>query len=119
MIRRYIVAAAFFGIAACATSSPQAPEPGASAADPVTNSNSTEATAELEVIEVPGVPEMPIAENNESPYDRICRYERGTGTHMRVRVCRTRAEIHASRKSGQDAVRSMGLPNVTSTPPDY
>ncbi len=119
MIRRYVVAAAFFGITACATSSPQAPEPVANDSDPVKNSDSTKDSAELEVIEVPGVPEMTISKNNESPYDRICRYERETGSHMQVRICRTRAQIEASCKSGQEAVRAMGVPNAVSSPPDY
>jgi len=119
MIRRYVLAAAFFGITACATSSPPAPEPGAKAADPVTNVNSTNASAELEVVEVPVVPEMTVSKNNESPYDRICRYERETGSHMQVRICRTRSEIEASRKSGQEAVRAMGGPKAVNSPPDY
>ena len=117
MNRRYIVAATVLSIAACATSTPESPEPAADAENTVTDSDSTE--AELEVLDVPEVPDTPIAANIRHPDQLVCRYELGTGTHMRTRVCRIGAEIHAMRKSGQEAVRAMGLPNVTSTPPDH
>ena len=107
MIRRFVVAATFLGIAACVTSAPESPESTAKAGKSVTNSNSTAAVNELQIGDMPEVPETPILAGNEKPNGLVCRYERETGTHMRTRVCRWRADIEETRKKTQQVLRDM------------
>jgi hypothetical protein len=107
MNRQYVVAATFLGITACVTSAPESPDPAATAGNLVTNSNSTATVDELHVVDVPEVPEAPILAKNENPNDRICRWEQETGSHMRIRVCRTRGEIEATRLETKKALREM------------
>ena len=109
MNRRYVVAATFLGITACVTSAPESPESAAQAGNSVTNSNSTVAVDELHVVDVPEVPEAPIVANNDKPNERVCRWERETGSHMRIRVCRTRAEIEGERLATQKVLRQMSM----------
>jgi len=45
------------------------------------------------------------------PDELVCRYEKPTGSHMRVKVCRTRAQIKAEEEEKQrlmDVARSRG-----------
>ena len=107
MNRRYIVAATFLGIAACVTSAPEAPESTAKAGKSVTNSNST--ARETGGVGVVDVPEVPKAASLRAENEIVCRIERETGTHMRVRVCRTRTQIDATRKRTQKMLRDMDM----------
>ena len=116
MNRRYVVAATFLGITACVTSAPESPDPAATAGNSVTNSNSTAAADELHVVDVP---EAPILAKNENPNERVCRYEQETGSHMRIRVCRTRAEIEGERLATQKALREMSLGTGATFRPPY
>ncbi len=122
MNRRYVVAATFLGITACVTSAPESPETVAKAGNSVTQSNSTAAVDELHVVDVPEVPEapeVPILARNENPNDRVCRYEQETGSHLRTRVCRTRAEIEATRLETQKALRDMSTRGDKAFRPPY
>ncbi len=104
MNQRYVVAAAFFGIAACATSSPEAPEPGASAGNPVTNSNSTAVEETLDIVEVP---EVPISANIPAPAKVTCRRETEIGSRRVKRICRTRSEIDKTQAAAQDTLNDL------------
>lgn len=90
MNRRFVMAATFLGIAACATSGPESPEPGAEAGISVTNDISTMTAGEVEAVDIPevsSVAEIPVQD------EVICRMERRTGTHRAKRVCRSRSSI--------------------------
>ncbi len=107
MNRRYVVTATFLGITACVTSAPESPDSAAQAGNSVTKSNSTAAVDELHVVDVPEVPKTPVLARNENPNELVCRYERETGSHMRTRVCRWRADIEETRKKTQQVLRDM------------
>ncbi len=102
MNRRYAVAATFLGIAACATSGSESPEPGASAGNSVPNSNSTATVGEVEVVDIP---EVPKAANIPARNEVICHREHRPGSKITRRVCRTRAEIEEALMAGQDSLR--------------
>ena len=75
MNRRYVVAAIFLGIAACATSGPESPTPVANAGSPATDSKSTTPVGELETADIPEVPmvtDVPVRD------EIICRMEKRT-----------------------------------------
>jgi len=102
MIRQFVVAITFFGIAACATSGP---EPAANAASPVINSDSTAPeTGEAGVVDVPQVPKSANAGAGDG---RVCHMESRTGSYRKVRVCRTQAGIDVDRKEAQRVLREL------------
>ena len=104
MNRRYVVAVAFLGIAACTTSGPESPVPGAKAETSVITSNPTAAEG---VIEQVGVPEAPkdtiIAVENSLD----CRKEKLTGSHIPQVVCMTHSERDRLRKVAQDNMEAL------------
>lgn len=108
-----VAATLFLSITACATSTPErpvstrSPEPAAVTEDTVTESSSTAAGDELQVVDVPEVEESVVARNQQSS-ELVCRYEKEVGSHMRTRVCRWREEIDAERKATQETLREMG-----------
>ena len=105
MNRRYLVAATFLGIAACATSGPELPEPAANVENAVTNTDTTPVEGQLEVVDVP---EIPFSANVPPPEDEIvCRRERRTGTYLAKKVCRTRAQMDAERDTGQNTLDDL------------
>ncbi len=111
MNRRYVVAATFLGIGACATSGPESPVPGAKVDTSVITSNPTAAEGEIEVVDVPDVPKTANISgqaNIPDPNEIVCRREKKTGSHRVTRVCRKRAQIEARRVADQEAVRKMG-----------
>ena len=99
MNRHYIVAALFLGIAACATSVPQSPESGAEPRNSATTrnsatpSNSATPASEIVVSDVPELGEVAIIPGQD---EVVCSMERRTGTHRKVRVCRSRSQIARS-----------------------
>ena len=93
MNRHFIVAALFLGIAACATSVPQSPESGAEARHAATTSNSATPANEIAVVDVPELSEVAIVPAQD---EVICSMERKTGTHRKIRVCRSRSQIARS-----------------------
>ncbi len=111
MNRLNFAAATFLGIAACATSGPESPEPGANAGISVPNGNSTATTGEVEVVDIP---EVPISKNIPIRLpDIICHKEQRPGSKITKRVCHTRAEIEAARMAGQDTLRGLGHPTIS------
>ncbi len=100
MNRRYMVAATFLGIAACATSGPESSVPGAKVETPVITSKPTATEGEFEDVDVPEVPKMAIISgqaNIPGQSEVVCRNEIPTGSHLVIRVCRTRSEIEKKR----------------------
>ena len=94
MIRRFILAAAILGIAACAASTPPAPvaqtaKP-AMPAEPVASSSSTSSGDQLEVV---AVPEVPLAGHSSPPPEVTCYREQELGSRRIKRICRTQAEM--------------------------
>jgi hypothetical protein len=58
----------------------------------------------------------PVPEAAAAPEDEIvCRYEKPTGSHMRVKVCRTRAQIE---EAAREARRAMGEARTRGTQHD-
>ena len=102
MNRQYVLAIAFFGIAACTTSGPGSPTTGAMAETSVIASNQTEAEAEAEAMIGQGdVPEAPLEETIEDEDELICTKERLTGSRIPTKVCLTRAERERLQKEAQ------------------
>ncbi len=100
MNRRYVVAATFLGIAACATSGPDSPVPSAKVETSVTTSNPTATEGEFEDVDVPEVPKVANIwgqANIPGQSEVVCRNEIPTGSHMVTRVCRTLSEIEKKR----------------------
>ncbi len=104
MNRRYVVAATFLGIAACATPSPESPVPGAKDETSVIISNLTAAEGEIEDVDVQEVPKVA---NTPDTNGLVCQRERITGSHRLTRVCRTRAEIERRRKEDQAMIEKL------------
>ncbi len=100
MNRRYVVAATFLGVAACATSGPDSPVPGTKYETSVITSNPTATEWEFEDVDVPEVPKVeniPGQANIPGQTEVVCRNEIPTGSHLVIRVCRTRSEIEIKR----------------------
>jgi hypothetical protein len=101
MNRRHVVAIAFLGIAACTTSGPESPVPGATAETSVITSDAAEGEAEG-VIEQVGVSEAPVETTIADSEELICTKERLTGSRIPTKVCLTRAERDRIRQVAQD-----------------
>jgi len=118
MNRRYVVAAAFLGIAACATSGPESaapdatsPVPDAKFEAPITSGNPAAAEGPIEDVEVPKVPQ---AASVPAQPEVVCRREKATGSHRVTRVCTTRTQIARRRTEDQDAMKKViNTPNGT------
>ena len=96
MIRRFVVSAILFGIAACATSNPDRPTPVAKATTPAQVSNATAAEGEFDDVEVPKVPMATnISDGKDIPGEPkvVCRKERVTGSNRPRKVCRTVSKV--------------------------
>jgi hypothetical protein len=100
MNRRHVVAIAFLGIAACTTSGPESPVPGAKAETSVITSDATAGEAEG-VIEQVGVSEAPVETTIADGDELICRREKLTGSRIATTVCLTRAEREQIREVAQ------------------
>ena len=87
MNRHFVVAALFLSIAACATSVPPSPESGAEAR------NSATPVSEMVVIDILEESDVAIVPDQD---EVVCSMERRTGTHRKVRVCRSRSQIARS-----------------------
>ena len=117
-IHRFTVAAAFFCIAACSTSSPPAPEPVATVVKPATevtkplaevtqpavNEKSTAGEEGLEVVAVPEVPKMV---HNAPPPEVKCRRVKELGSRRIKRVCQTVAEAEQSQDEAEDTLKRL------------
>ena len=98
MNRRYVVAVAFLGIAACTTSGPESAVTGAKAETSVITSNPTAAEGVIEQVDVP---EVPMQTTNSDEDDLICTREKLTGSRISKTVCLTRAEREKIREVSQ------------------
>lgn len=116
MYQRYLMAATFLGIAACATSGNESQTPGAAAENLVLISNPTAAAGEsadegkLEDVDVPEIPKvanMSGRTNIPDKPDVICRREKPTGSNMARRVCRRQSEIEEMRTVSQDTLKEL------------
>jgi hypothetical protein len=117
-IHRFTLAAAFFCIAACSTSSPPAPEPVATVVKPATEvtkplaevtqpAASEDSTAGVEGLEVVAVPEVPKVVHNAPPPEVKCRREKELGSRRIKRVCQTVAEAELSQDEAEDALKRL------------
>jgi hypothetical protein len=105
MNRRYLVAAAFLAIAACATSGPEAPQSAANVENATTNTDTAPVEGQLEVADVPEV--LVSANIPTREPEAICRKERRTGSYLAKKVCRTRAQIEEERTAGQNTLEEL------------
>jgi hypothetical protein len=105
MNRRYLVAATFLGIAACASSGPKSPEPAANVENAATNTDTTPVEGQLEVYDVPEVPFVANIPTREP--EVICSKERRTGTHISKRVCRTQVQMKAEVEAAQETLDDL------------
>lgn len=107
MSRRHVVAIAFLGLAACTTSGPELPVPGAKAETSVTIGDPTATEGKAEgVIEQAGVSEAAVETTIEDPNELICTKERLTGSRIPTRVCLTRAERERIQTEGQGFIEA-------------
>ncbi len=117
MDRRYLVAATFLGIAACATSGPESSEQAvgsASADDAVVDTSMAESEDVLEVAEVP---EVPVAASPPPPQNAVvCRKEKRLGSNRTVKICRTQAQMEADREAGQDTLDELSRRTLSGPP---
>lgn len=110
MNRRFVVAATFLGIGACATSAPEPPVPDAGVETTVTSTNATAAAGEFEAVEVPEVPKMasnPAEARIPDQTEVVCRNEKRTGSHRLTRVCRRRSVIENTEAAAQKTFKEM------------
>ena len=100
---RFLLLATILILSACAT-----PEPvveSASASDTAVNNSAAESGGVLEVAEVP---EVPVAASSPPSGDEvICRREKRLGSNRTIKICRTRAQMEAERKAGQDTLDDL------------
>ena len=85
MIGQYVVAVTLLGLAACATSVPE-------------EENLADEYARVEY-----------------EAERICTYERKTGSMMRKRVCRTKAEIDEEREHARKVLKDMDETSIATS----
>jgi len=52
----------------------------------------------------------------DSESTRVCVRERPTGSHVAVRVCRTRAQIAEERENARETIEEIGRIEATATP---
>jgi len=117
MNRRHVVAIAFLGIAACTTSGPESPVPGAKAETSVITSDPTAAEGDAEgVTEQIGVSEAPVETTIADGDELICTKERLTGSRIPTKVCLTRAERERLQAEAQGYIEaSKRKPAASST----
>jgi len=99
MNQRYVVAAIFLGIAACATSVPESATPVASAGNSASDNEAAPPVGDVEIVAIPEVPmvtDVPVRD------EVICRMEKRTGTNRATRVCRTRSGNAKSARKGKE-----------------
>ena len=98
MNRRYTVAVAVLGIAACTTPGPEATVAGVAGETSMMAGSQTVAAAATEQVDTPAVPVRdPIADDNVL----ICTKERVTGSRIPTKVCLTRKERERIREVSQ------------------
>ncbi len=106
MKTRYLLFAALFGLAACATPGPTGPAVNDGAAGYAAGEDIP--TAAADSLEVAEVPVVPIAASASPPQNElVCRKVRSVGSNIPKKVCRTRAQLEADRESGQETLDAL------------
>ncbi len=104
MNRRFVVAAIFLGLAACATPGRESTEPAANTGPSATNGASSARTSEIEVADIPEVPkatDIPVRDKV------VCRMEKRTGTNRATRVCRSRSSINRTATEAKETFEDL------------
>jgi hypothetical protein len=104
MIRQYLVAAALLGLAACATSGPEAPGLGAQGESPVITGDSIATEGATEQVDALAVAEAKVDKDKDDLY---CRKERLTGTRIAKTVCMKRSEREQLQKVAQSNMEAI------------
>ena len=104
MYKRYAIAAAFLGIAACATLKPEAPKSAANAGGPVAGNIQIVTEEQLDVVDVP---EVPISANMPPPAKETCRRESEIGSRRMKRICRTQSEANQTQTEAKDTLDEL------------
>jgi hypothetical protein len=104
MIRQYLIAVAFLGLAACTTSAPEAPALGAKAESPIIIGDSTAVEGATEQVVAVEVAEAKVVEDKDALY---CRKERLTGTRIPKTVCMKRSEREQLQKVAQGNMEAI------------
>ena len=92
-------------LAACVAIESEPVQPAPSGAVPTNDGNTAAASAELQEVEVK---EIALSNNLSTPGEMICRRERVTGSHLPVRVCKTRAQRAVEQRGAQEFMREVG-----------
>jgi len=107
---KIITVAILASLAACVTTNPEPTQNAPNTAMPQTDGDTTATASGLQEVNLENIEakEMPLASNVGSPDEMICRRERVTGSHMPVRICRTRAQADAEQRGAQEFLRQVG-----------
>ena len=104
---KILTVAILASLAACVTPNPEPIQNTPSAAASGDTATSTPDSQEVNLQNIEAK-EIPLAISVGSPSELICRRERVTGSHMPVRVCRTRAQINAEQRGAEEFLRQVG-----------
>lgn len=89
-----------------------------SATDPQSNDAAGESAATgIHSIEPPPVEESEVAIVGSNSNEPVCRYEARTGSHRKVKVCRTRAQIRRDEEEGKNTFETLRNAQTQSTGP--
>lgn len=107
---KILTVAILASLAACVTPNPELIQNAPSAAMPQTDGDATATASGLQEVNLQNIEakEIPLANNTGSPDEMVCRRERVTGSHMPVRICRTRAQADAEQRGAQEFLRQVG-----------
>ena len=111
-LRHVVAVTIVLGIAACAASppeqaaSPKPTEPVAIADNSLTEDSPATVEDDLKVVDVPEVSKATVETNSQNS-QLVCKYEKDVGSHMRMRVCRWKHDIEATRQQTQKDLRRM------------
>ena len=107
---KILTVAILASLAACVTPNPEPIQNAPSAAMPPTSGDTTALTPDLQEANLQNIEakEIPLAISVGSPSEVICRRERVTGSHMPVRICRTRAQMDAEQRGAEEFLRQVG-----------
>ena len=107
---KILTVAILASLAACVTPNPELIQNVPSAAVPPPSGDTAAPIPDSQEVNLQNIEakEIPLAISVGSPSELICRRERVTGSHMPVRVCRTRAQIDAEQRGAEEFLRQVG-----------
>ncbi|SVA67877.1 uncharacterized protein METZ01_LOCUS120731 [marine metagenome] len=107
---KILTVAILASLAACVTPNPELIQNAPSAAVPPPSGDTAAPIPDLQEVNLQNIEakEIPLANNTGSPDEMVCRRERVTGSHMPVRICRTRAQADAEQRGAQEFLRQVG-----------